>query len=326
MKYKYNLPLFILITLITNCWLITFFQSTAIAENEIVEKKDDKIEEVVPDKKTENLSESKELTKSENKESNKFYKKQAAKIERKDELNENLKTPNLTDFKPTDESLLFKNIDYPELQVVPRASDRLSLEAAQERDRKNSFFWTLQTPAVATFIAGLATYKRYQSEPLTDQQKIDHDRNSTLAMGVGIGWLGLNYYLMNMEPYMDGLSRINKIRKTDRRSELLRERLAEEVFERTAKTMRFVSHLSVITNSIAILGCVDKTSTDYSVALIIPFTISFFPYIFSQRYIDVYEKHQEYKRKIYAPISLFNLYYDNKSQTYTPVYGLAWNF
>lgn len=231
-----------------------------------------------------------------------------------------------SEFKPIDEENLFKNIDYPELQVVPRASDRLIMEAPIEKDQKASFFWTLQTPAYATLLTGLFTYQRYDGDNLTDKEKKDHDLMSMTAVGVGASWLLLDYYLMNAEPYNEALSKLSKIKKTDRKSELLRERIAEETLEKTARTMRILNTASIVTNLLGVTACINNTRGDIRNAMILPFAISFIPYIFSQRYVDVYDKHIEYKRKIYAPISKFDLQYDKSTGTFVPVYGLTWNF
>ncbi len=229
------------------------------------------------------------------------------------------------EFEEDDDSDIFGDIDYPELQVVPRASERLNMEAALERDSKSAFFWTLQAPAFSTLLTGLYTYQKYDSGTTEKDQK-DHDMGSTVAIGVGATWLAIDYYLMYSEPYNEGYKKIKNSPKNDKKSELFRERMAEETIEKTARTMKILNTASIFTNVGAVLLTSYQTRPDIRNALILPLAISFIPYIFSPRYVDIYEKHIEYKRKIYAPLSMWNLNYDYNLGQLVPVYNLVWNF
>jgi len=239
---------------------------------------------------------------------------------------ERLMNPAFSETIHGEEDRLFKNIDYPELQVVPRASERLAYEALAEKDQKLSFFWTLQIPAVASMVAGLVTYQKYTSDTMSDQSKRDHDALSIATFGTGLLWLGVDFYLMAGEPYNEALVRVNKIKKGDRKNDLLRERISEETMEKTAKTMRTLNTLSILTNSILILSTLPGTKDELRPLMLFPFALAFTPYVFPQKYVDIFEKHQEYKRKIYAPVSFFDFRWNKKTGGLEPITGLVWNF
>jgi hypothetical protein len=54
--------------------------------------------------------------------------------------------------------------------------------------------------------------------------------------------------------------------------------------------------------------------------------LSFLPWLIDNRIIENWDKHQEYKRKIYAPITKVDFVIDPKSGQATPLLGLQWRF
>src|SRR5689334_1777340 len=67
--------------------------------------------------------------------------------------------------------------DYPELSVVPRASDRLQSEAEQESGNRWTTFLPMQVSALTTLGAGITSL-----DPV-------YPTNGVIGIGVGGGWL-----------------------------------------------------------------------------------------------------------------------------------------
>lgn len=193
-------------------------------------------------------------------------------------------------------------LDYPELQVVPRASDRLMQEANYERTAGFGMHLPFQISAGLTLVSGLLLDGKY-TEGMSESEKSDMDYATKASMGIGIAWLGFTHYLARSQPYMTEASRLKIVRGRDRRSDLMRERLAEEGLERSARLLQIVTWTSLITN-LAINGVVaGRTQGINAVYPGVAIVASFLPLVFQSRYITNYEKHLEYKRKIYAPIA-----------------------
>jgi hypothetical protein len=231
---------------------------------------------------------------------------------------------------------LLSALDYPELQVVPRATDRLSMETQFEKENQTTLFWTIQLSAITTAAAGFLIKGRYKNdtvvsgEPATSTQvRADADFAANAAIGTGAIWLGLTYYMASQEVYATDLAKIRRYKGTDKKSDLLRERLAEETLQKQAQLVRVLSNASVISNAIASLLLVDKSTTANNIYPAVGVLAAFLPWIFKSRYIDNYEKHLEYKRKIYAPIAGFNYLYKKGaagSYEFQPTLNLTWNF
>ena len=83
---------------------------------------------------------------------------------------------------------------------------------------------------------------------------------------------------------------------------------------------------SILTNSILIFATLPGIKDELRPLVLLPFALAFTPYVFPQKYVDIYEKHQEYKRKIYAPLSYFDLRVNQKTGSLEPITGLVWNF
>lgn len=195
-----------------------------------------------------------------------------------------------------------RNLDYPELMVVPRATERLAIEAQNEREMGALMHWTFEISGLATLGVGLMNRGKYRQAEPTDQEKKDQDNASLMAIGVGTSWLGIAAYYTLRKPYQSSMSSIRNTRNTDKKSDLLRERLAEESLQRPAEELRMLTHLSVITNLTASLYLMSQSSGDNRYYALMAGFAALTPYLFESRYMENYNKHQEYKRKIYAPL------------------------
>ena len=79
-------------------------------------------------------------------------------------------------------------VDYPELLVTPRASDRLKIESESEMRRPWNFQWAITVSAMTTLVAGLM-----QDE---DPSKDPQGNSGTVGMLVGGGWLAVNMFMV----------------------------------------------------------------------------------------------------------------------------------
>lgn len=225
-----------------------------------------------------------------------------------------------------DEKGFLAGLDYPELQVVPRASDRLLMEAQEERSSFISSYWPVQISSIALIVAGATAAGKYDQDEPNESQKKENQFASQMGVLVGAMWLGGTVYLNHTLSYSKALPDIKKISGKDKRSALLKERLAEEALERPAKIARAINNLSIWTNFIlaGYIAAQSKQALPSYAGWAIG--LSFLPLLIENRIVENWDKHQEYKRKIYAPITRFDFAIDPNSKQLTPVLGLQWRF
>lgn len=254
-----------------------------------------------------------DATKSDNKKADK--KEKLEKLEKIDKLEKAEKSDK--------DSLDFlDNIDYPELQVVPRASERLESEAQFEREGGSWLNqWSFLLSGTSTLAAATLTQTTVGSSASVDQQNA-----IKLAQIVGGLTLGVGVYYGFAKPYESTLEKVRRVRGKDKRSVLLRERTAEEALERTASTIGSISTISVWANlivagSLATFG--DTNSKTYAYAALFASTLSM---MFTHPYILNWEKHKEYKHKIYSPLPQAAVTRDPKTGQIQSYLGLTWNF
>lgn len=216
---------------------------------------------------------------------------------------------------------LLKQLDYPELMVVPRATDRLNMEVQNENNMSVFTLWPYQISALATLSSGLLQKGKYKQETPTEQQKKDSDDASLAAIGIGGGWIGLSLFYTLRRPYASSLPQIRAIKGSDKKSELMRERLAEEALENPAHVVNSLTYLSVGSNLMASIYVLSFSRQDQRVLPALSALLSFTPLIFQSRYSASYNKHLEYKKKIYAPI--FGYGVDHKLR---PQFQVSLNF
>lgn len=230
------------------------------------------------------------------------------------------------DNKDAEIANILNNMSYPELQVVPRASERLRMEAKDERGSWFVMHWPLELSGLATLGVGL-TANGNQKDNLSSNEKDDAKTISTFTTAVGAAWLIGGVVMGAQKPYARGMRTITgKGTPKDERAILMRERLAEEALERPARVMRVLRHVSVLTNfSMNALSAV-YANDQGKVMAGVGAVLAFLPYMFEDHSIAVHDKHIEYKKKIYTPIKGANLLYDSKTASFTPVTTLTWSF
>lgn len=225
------------------------------------------------------------------------------------------------------ESQFLNSLDYPELQVVPRASERLQMDAALERDNGYMMFWPFLASSGTTMIVALMSKGRFKEGKENDSAfRRNSDFKVNAAAGLSAGWFALTYFVSASEPYGVALSKVNKIKGNDKKSLLLKERIAEEAMQKPAELVKMLAYASTITNVIAAAGMMDIVSSDQNIYAGIALLAAFTPLIFKNKYQENYEKQMEYKRKIYAPVVYTDVYKANSLAQWTPRLVMQWDF
>ncbi len=214
-------------------------------------------------------------------------------------------------------------LDYPELQVVPRASERLRMESVNE---KNWYFthWQVEASGLATLTNALLAQGEYRPN-LSQNDQTTAATMISISEVFGAGWLIGGVIVGSQKPYHEGLDSISHLKEKDERSTLFRERLAEESLERTAKLMRPIKWASALTNFSTTVVTGIYLSDQGRIVAGVAAVIGLLPLLYEDRSIDVYEKHLDYKRKIYRPMSGLD-FRMSPDQKITPLAKLKWEF
>ena len=222
---------------------------------------------------------------------------------------------------------LFESLDYPELQVVPLASRRLKLERKSEENNWWHVHWPMQASALSTLVLPFIADGQKKTD-LSTADEGDFSTAKTGTMILGASWLTATILIGIRKPYNSGYKEIRAVKGKDKRSRLLRERLAEETLEKQASLIRKLRKASAITNSLAAIyigSFTESTGKLYAAASAI---LALLPLWIDDPHIFTYEKHMHYKRNIYAPLTMLK-YIPEQTPTGLAIYPsleLAWNF
>lgn len=214
-----------------------------------------------------------------------------------------------------------KSLDYPELNVAPRASERLNALATWEQENFWTSQWTMMGSAVMTLFAAQQHSGKYRNANLTNQEKKDSDLAGKTGLTVGLAWIGLSSFMMYRHPAQQAASAANRMPSKDRRQELTKERYAEESLERMSALQDRLEILSIVSNVAASSYLLSEMHDDnkiYGFAALLGATL---PVLFESEYIRQYTKHRESKRKIYSPLVMMSV-----DQNLKPVLALNWSF
>ncbi len=194
--------------------------------------------------------------------------------------------------------------DYPELSVVPRATDRLALEA--EHEKHDVSMLPVALSGLVTGAVGLATWSTVE--------------RSAPAVAVGSFWLigsatlGLWY-----KPYASAQEEVAHLTQdASVRSVLMRERFAEAALERAASMAQKIRWMSVISNVVASAAMIQKQNNNNDSVIsptafqAVSVLVALAPLVFRPHAIDVWHDQQEYKKRIYGPVARPWLFFDSK--------------
>jgi hypothetical protein len=219
---------------------------------------------------------------------------------------------------------LLKALSYPELEVVPRASQRLRTEAIYENKNAWKTHLSLQVSALSTLVAGVVAI----DSPKKDASQAERDNNewsSQLGILVGGGWLATTLVMSgSYKPYRSAWLKVKKMPKGSQAEELARERTAEEGLYTPARLGTRLKYLSIVTNALASAYIIGNGSDEVKVAGSLSLLLALNPLIFDYRWGWVADQHREYKKKIYGPVAQFRaLPKANGEMDFAPT--LAWH-
>lgn len=218
-----------------------------------------------------------------------------------------------------------KSLDYPELQVVPRASERLVLESNLIRDEGILTVFPYLAASLFTTASGLAVAANLRPE-ITEEDKSDAKTNSNIAIGVGLGGLAISYWYIYTDHYGSTVNQIRGLRNKDKRTELLRERLSEEAFEKSASLVSKWKWVFAVANFIACAQLTGKSTGNNNAFPTLGLGTALLPLFITSNFESNYNKQQEYKKRIYTPITWFDYQYNRTDAQWNPTLTLAWHF
>jgi hypothetical protein len=218
--------------------------------------------------------------------------------------------------------------DYPELSVVPLASDRLQREKEADTRERIWTHTTLLAPATLSFIAGAGILAEGTRSTGAQSDQV-LKAAPWVSMGVGaIWWIAVGTWIHPQDEYGKGINEISSISGKTLRDQLKRERLAEESLRRAgslARRMKWLSFASNLLSSGYLASSVKKDS--WTVALAGASAIgSFIPLLFSHRWELTEDLQQEYKKRIYSPVAGPTLLMGPEGTSFVPGFSLAFRF
>lgn len=218
-----------------------------------------------------------------------------------------------------------KALDYPELQVVPRASERLALEAGAVRDRGVMLLFPYMASSVMTLASGLVVNSSLRPEILGKDRE-DAATAAKFAVGVGAVGLGLIYWYSYADNYGTTLAQIRGFKNRDRRTELFKERLAEEAFEKSATLITQWKWIFALSNLVASAQLTGKSTGDSNLIPSLSVAASLLPLFITTSYESNYSKQLDYKRRIYVPLTWFDYGYNSNLSSWQPQLNAIWTF
>ncbi|HET9237796.1 MAG TPA: hypothetical protein VFO10_11125 [Oligoflexus sp.] len=190
---------------------------------------------------------------------------------------------------------------YPELLVVPRASQRLATLANQESKSRARTHFVLQAPAFFTLLAGASAMSMKEAKS---------KEAAAIASGIGLGWLVGTFGLGAMyTPYRTAQQDIAALGDKTQEQSLAKERRAEEALYFPAYVMRRVQYIAAFTNfagAIAITSLPEENDKVKAVAGVAA-VMAFLPLVFDHPWITNYDQQQDYKKRIYGPVAELTL-------------------
>jgi hypothetical protein len=218
--------------------------------------------------------------------------------------------------------------EYPELSVVPRATERVQMEAQKDREQRWKTHLPILAPALGNLVAGttlLLNGTRSDTHPTDTSSKVA----PWVGMGTGLVWTALILGVVDRQDfYQEGLIEATKIPARTQKDLLMRERLAEESIHRAGKLARKLKWLSAISNLGAgafMIGAAKENSVASYVSIGAAAT-AFIPFLFPHRWELTESIHEDYKRRIYAPIAQVTLLREPSGTSFVPGLSLALRF
>jgi len=192
---------------------------------------------------------------------------------------------------------------YPELNVVPRASERIRIEAVGEKRGQMLEYLPLIAPGLMNLAAGAMA-----SGTLSDDDSESY--SPAVAMGVGaVTLMATSWAALSYRPYKKAYMGLKKYPTRNKRETLKRERLAEEEIN-SLRSIGFKTRVTIaVANAAAagyLSGTIDDSDDDGKKAKSlssITQVVSLIPLFFPMRWEQVGDEQETYKKRIYAPVA-----------------------
>ncbi len=197
------------------------------------------------------------------------------------------------------------NLSYPELDVTPRATERLNMLVEKESNSSVFSQLPMQISALSTLTTGLLQLGSI------DEKKDTEKKSPNAGILVGAAWIGINYYVgQKFQIYANTMAEVNKVQGKTTRDQLIRERLAEEGINRAASLATRLKWISVGTNFGANAFMISKVKKDTAAQYVGVFSLvaSLAPIFFVSDWETVAADQQSYKKKVYGPIFTTSLF------------------
>lgn len=194
-------------------------------------------------------------------------------------------------------------LDYPEISIVPRYSDRLEMEAKAEPMRKWGAVAALSAPYLASTVVGLSLFNPQMAMAYW----------TPLSVGT-LGLIGMGVFTAFLHPYADGLAVIAPLKNGTLREKLYRERVAEEQIESAARMgerMRwFTATVNAAANTYTLMSYISGAGflspIEKMVGIVIGGAgalVSLTPLFFRPYWIDVAHEQESYRKRIFSPVA-----------------------
>jgi hypothetical protein len=213
-------------------------------------------------------------------------------------------------------------LSYPELEVTPRATERLNMLVEKERESHLFSQLPMQISAMSTLATGLLQLGNL------NESKDPSKKSPNAGIFIGAAWLGINYYVgQKYNVYENTVKDVNKITGKTTRDQLMKERIAEEGINRAAHMAVRLKWISVATNLGANAFMLSKVTKETSAQYLGAFSLlaSFAPVLFISDWERVAEDQTTYKKKVYGPIFTTSIFETGKGK-FSPGFLLATTF
>lgn len=219
----------------------------------------------------------------------------------------------------------FKALDYPELQVVPRASERLLIESQKNKDKGIVLLLPYVIPSVFTLVSGAVATGGLR-DSLSASDRDDAQKGASAAIGIGALSLGIAYWYVQADQYGETAGQLRGLKSKDRRTELFKERMSEEAFERSFQQFSKAKWIFAVSHFLANAALAGKIEGDNNVIPVLGMVTAWAPLLFSTDYETNYQKQLDYKKRIYVPLTMMDIKYNSQTQAWVPQTSFVWQF
>ncbi len=219
----------------------------------------------------------------------------------------------------------FKALDYPELQVVPRASERLMIESQKNKDKGIFLLMPYVIPSLFTLSSG-AVASGSLKDSLTIEDREIAKTSTNASIGIGVFSLAAAYWYVQADQYGETVGQLRGLKSKDRRTELLKERISEEAFERSNQQFSKAKWIFAVTHFIANASLAGKLQGDSNIIPVVGMLTAWAPIFMSTDYETNYQRQLDYKKRIYVPLTFMDMKYNTQTQAWIPQTSFVWQF